>query len=82
MLLESGEIPDRMIFMNSGIYLTTEGSSVLDILRSFEQKGAVILSCTTCLDYYNRRDKLLIGEPTNMKDTVDTILEYDKVFTV
>ncbi len=78
-LFESDSIPAKMAFLNSGIYLTTEGSQVIDLLKKFEQKGAKIFSCGTCLAYYNRTEKLLIGEPTNMKDTVSNMLTFDKI---
>lgn len=79
MLLESGTTPERILLMNSGIYLSTEGSSVIELLREFESKGAEIHSCGTCLDYYDRREKLLIGQVGNMKDTVTWMLKYSVV---
>lgn len=82
MLFESGTMPDRMIFINSGVFLTTEGSRFADIIRQFESNGAEIQSCGTCLDYYKRSDKLIVGQPTNMKETVDAMLSYQRVITV
>lgn len=79
MLFESGDIPAKIICMNSGIFLTTEGSYAEDILKKFESAGCDILSCGTCLDYYNRKDKLIIGQPSNMKDTVTAMLNFNKV---
>ncbi len=78
-LLESGELPTRMIFMNSGVFLTTEGSPVLDILERYEEQGTTVLSCGTCLEYYGRKDKLRVGDPTNMRDTVEALLRFKKV---
>jgi len=78
-LLESGDLPARIICMNSGIFLTTEGSPVLDILRRYEEQGSEILSCGTCLDYYGRKDKLQVGRATNMKETVEALLHFRKV---
>ena len=46
--------------VNSGIFLTTEGSRVIDSLKLIERKGARIATCGTCLDHYELRDKLLI----------------------
>lgn len=79
MLLESGSIPARIFCMNSGIFLTTEGSNVLETLGKFEQHGTEILTCQTCLAYFRREDKLVIGKPTNMKETVNSMLEFKKV---
>lgn len=78
MILESGNLPSRIICMNSGIFLTTEGSPVADILSGFHKKGTEILSCGTCLEYYRRTDKLVIGQATNMRDTVDAMLSFEK----
>ena len=80
-LLESGEIPAEIIFMNSGIFLTTEGSPVIDILKQFEEWGSTVFSCGTCLTYYGREDKLLIGEVGNMKATVQSLLSYPKILS-
>lgn len=79
MLLESGELPAKIIFMNSGVFLTTEGSPVLDILARYAEAGTSLLSCGTCLDYYGRKEKLGVGEPTNMRDTVEALLRFGKV---
>ncbi len=81
MLYESGDYPDKIICMNSGVFLTTAGSFAEDILQKFVAGGSKVLSCGTCLDYYNKKDKLIIGQPTNMKDTVAAMLAYKKVLS-
>lgn len=78
-LLESGTIPDIMIFMNSGVFLTTEGTPVLDTLKEFERNGAQIVSCGTCLAYYDRKEKLVVGRSGTMKDTVEALLSHTKI---
>ena len=78
-LLETGNLPEKIICMNSGIFLTTTGSPVLGIMKDFVEEGTEILSCGTCLDYYGRKDRLEIGQPTNMKDTVKAMLHSKKV---
>lgn len=80
-LVELGEIPSKIICLSSGIFLTTEGSYVFDILKEFEKQGTEILSCGTCLEYYDRKEKLIIGKPTNMTDTVRAMLSFSKVVT-
>ena len=81
-LLESGSLPARIICMNSGIFLTTEGSPMLDLMKQFASQGSEILSCGTCLEYYKRKDRLVVGKPTNMGDTVKALLEFDKVLQI
>ena len=81
MLFKSGRVPARIICMNSGVFLTTEGSSVLELLEKFEAEGCEILSCGTCLEYFNRAETLRIGAPTTMRDAVASMLSFSKVLT-
>ena len=80
-LFESEQLPARIICMNSGVFLTTEGSSVLGLLAQFEAEGCEILSCGTCLEYFGRGKSLRIGKTTNMRDTVASMLSFGKVLT-
>ncbi len=80
-LYDSGRIPAKIACLNSGVFLTTEGSPVADIMSKFERAGAEIVSCGTCLKYYNRSEKLIVGKPSNMKITVNDMLNYKKILT-
>jgi len=71
--------PERAIFMNAGVRLTTEGSEVLDDIQALEDAGVEILSCGTCLDYFGLKEKLKIGKPTNMNETVAALMTADHV---
>lgn len=71
-LLDSGEVPVAMLFLNSGVKLCCKGPAVLEYLRTFSSRGASILSCGTCLNFYGLADKLGAGEVT----TMPTIVEY------
>jgi len=64
---------------NSGVYLTTEGSSVIETLRKLEKKGARIATCGTCLDHMHRRDKLLIGQIGTMDMTIQVLATADRI---
>ncbi|UCE66125.1 MAG: sulfurtransferase-like selenium metabolism protein YedF [Candidatus Zixiibacteriota bacterium] len=78
-LLKTGSLPAKIICMGTGIFLTTDGSPVHEILDKFTQNGTEILSCGTCLEYYERTDKLVIGNATNMEQTVKDMLSYGKI---
>ena len=80
-LFELEKLPARIICMNSGVFLTTEGSPVLELLVKFEAEGCEILSCGTCLEYFGRSEALRIGKPTTMRDTVASMLSFGKVLT-
>ena len=53
--------------------------SIQSTLGRARDAGAKVLSCGTCLDYYDRSDKLVVGEPTNMRDTVNAMLAARQV---
>lgn len=78
-LTESNLLPDTLLFLNSGIKLTIKDSPVLESLKTLQQKGVYIASCGTCLDYYKVKDKLALGEITNMYTIIEKINEADKV---
>ncbi len=78
-LAESDTKIDMVGCVNSGVYLTTEGSTVIDSLKLIESKGARIASCGTCLDHLGLRDKLLIGEVGTMDGTVKVMTQADKI---
>lgn len=80
-----GEMNGRVksiIFMNSGVFLTTEGSEVLEILQGLSQEGVQILSCGTCLDFYGIKDKLAVGEITNMYTAVEMLSSAERSITL
>lgn len=78
-LLDLKPIPSKLIFVNSGVRLTTEGSEVLETLKALYEKGVEILSCGTCLDFYGLKEKLRIGIISNMYDIAQSLLEADRL---
>jgi selenium metabolism protein YedF len=71
--------PERAIFVNSGVRLTTAGSEVLEDVKALESAGVEVLSCGTCLEYFGLKDQLEVGRPTNMKDTVAALMAADHI---
>jgi len=74
--------PARLLFINDGVRLTTEGSEVLDVLGLLEKDGVEIFSCGTCLEYYQLKEQLKVGLVTNMYDTVDSLLAAGKIIKI
>jgi selenium metabolism protein YedF len=78
-LLDLKPIPSKLIFINSGVRLTTEGSEVLETLNTLSGKGVAILSCGTCLDFYGLKERLKVGIISNMYDIAQSLLEADRL---
>lgn len=81
MLWVSGRWPAMIICLNRGVFMTTQNSSSGDILSQLEKAGAEVFSCSTCLEYYGRVDKLAIGKAGNMRDMVEAMLSFKKVLS-
>lgn len=73
-LLDLTEIPDRMLFVNTGVLLTTEGSEVLEALEQLGNRGVEVLSCGVCLDFFHRKEKLVAGTVTNMFTIAESLM--------
>lgn len=74
-LAEADIPPRRIVFMNSGVKVSTEGSVSLADLGRLSGKGVEILSCGTCLDYYGLKEKLAVGRISNMYEIAAFLLE-------
>lgn len=78
-LTELDDLPSTILLYNSGVWLSTEGSEVLEDLRLLESKGVEVLSCGTCLDYYKLTDKLGVGSVTNMYTIAEIMMEAERI---
>lgn len=74
-LKELDPLPWRLIFINAGVRLTTEGSEYLSLLTEIGDLGVDVLSCGTCLDFFELKDKLRVGRVSNMYEIVSSLAE-------
>lgn len=78
-LRETEPLPSKVIFVNSGVSLTTKGSEVIGDIRALEEAGSEILSCGTCLDYYGLKEKLEVGRAGNMFEIASSLVQADRL---
>jgi len=71
----------NIIFVNAGVFLSTEGSPVIEQLSALEKRGVEVLSCGTCLDFYGLKEKLLVGKVTNMYSIVEIMTSASRALT-
>jgi selenium metabolism protein YedF len=79
---ETKPYPKTILFFNSGVKLTVEESEVLDDLKALENEGVEIISCGTCLDYFNLKDKLGVGSISNMYTIYEKMRNSTNVVTI
>lgn len=78
-LTEQEHLPEKILFYNGGAKLTAEGSPVLEDLKALEAEGVEILTCGICVEYYDFKDKLMVGAATNMYRIVELQSTYKTV---
>lgn len=74
-LKELDPLPWKLIFLNAGVRLTTECSEYLSVLTEIGDLGVEIVSCGTCLDFFQLKDKLRVGRVSNMYEIVSSLAE-------
>lgn len=78
-LTKQDRLPDEMIFYNEGVKLTTCPGDILDDLQYLESQGVEIVSCGTCLDFFQLKEELKVGSITNMYDIVERMEKACKI---
>lgn len=81
-LFQADDVPESILFMNSGVKLPSLDEQVVAHLQALEDRGVKILVCGTCLDYYKLKDNLKIGEISNMYDITEKMSAASKVITL
>ena len=74
-------LPDAVIFMNAGVHLVADDAPTVNSLRTLEASGVDILSCGTCLDYYNLMDRVGAGRISDMTEIVTMLMNADSVIS-
>jgi hypothetical protein len=55
---------------------------VINDLKTLEAKGTIISSCGTCLDFYKLKEKLAVGNVTNMYAIASAMAGATKVINL
>jgi selenium metabolism protein YedF len=71
--------PWRLIFINTGVKLVSRESEYIGILKEIKDSGVEILSCGTCLDFFNLKEKIGVGRISNMFEILSSFSESTHV---
>lgn len=78
-LTELERLPETIILYNGGAKLSVEGSDSLEDLKMLESQGVEILTCGTCLNFYEIGEKLSVGSVTNMYTIAELMMKAAKI---
>lgn len=79
---QGDEVPGTLALMNGGVKLACEGSSVIEELKKIEKRGVKVRVCGTCLDFFDIREKLIVGEAGKMPDSVAGLMTADDAIVI
>ena len=65
--------------LRGGAEKVAEGSPVVEDLQALCARGVEVLACGTCLGYYNLKDKVAVGQVSNMYSIAETMFRAGKV---
>ena len=77
-------LPQKIIFVNRGVLLTTdnaevENDEIVEMLKELEKSGVEIYSCGSCLSYYALTERLKVGMIGNALESMQNMLKSEGV---
>ena len=78
-LTEQDVAPKYVVFYNMGVTLPSLNEKVIGDLKALEERGTQVLSCGLCLGQYDLKEKLQVGEITNMYRICELMIQYKVV---
>ncbi len=82
LLLQSGQLPAKLLFYTDGVKLACQGSPVIELLQVMEAQGVELVLCKTCLDYFQLTDQVEVGIVGGMPDIIEALQKADKVMAL
>lgn len=81
-LAENCQTGNRLVLVNSAVRLACRESAVLGSLTRLVEQGWEVMSCGTCLDFYNLNNATVVGSVTNMYSIVELMAAAEKTITI
>ncbi|MBU2619742.1 MAG: sulfurtransferase-like selenium metabolism protein YedF [Proteobacteria bacterium] len=72
-------LPEKIFLYNGGVKITATESDLIAPLQELAAQGVEIYSCGTCLDFFNLKNSLMVGQVTNMFEIMDAMAQAAKV---
>lgn len=72
-------LPSHILLYNGGVKLAATTGKGLEALQKLEEKGVVVWSCGTCLEFFHLEEERKVGSLTNMYDIMTTMATAAKV---
>lgn len=71
--------PTHLVLYSRAVLLAMDGAATLPALQALAQRGIAILLCGTCVDHYEMKQAVRVGEIANMLKLLEIQLAAGKV---
>lgn len=78
-LTKASTLPAIIQFYHRGVFLCHKNSAILDELKQLVDLGVKIYVCGLCIDFFNIKDEIAVGQVTNMYEIVETQMKMKEV---
>lgn len=78
-LKDMDELPQRMLFYNSGVKLFKKDSETVAHLTDLEKMGTELILCSTCVNHYGLSGEITAGTQSNMFVIADVMTKAEKI---
>lgn len=72
-------LPDSVVFYNAGVKLAQEDSPVLVYIRELIERGTAVYLCSTCINHFGIRDRLPLGNFSDMYQILNVLSDADHI---
>jgi len=79
MLVMLEPAPSSVVFYNAGVKLAMDDSPVLFHIREMYDRGTGIYLCTTCINHFSLKDRLPVGNFSDMYQIVNILNDADHI---
>jgi len=78
---DRADLPNCIVLWNGGVLLAAADSPVLDHLKRLDERGVAIVSCRTCIEYFELESKVGVGQVDGMVGILERLSTHE-VLTV
>jgi selenium metabolism protein YedF len=71
--------PSSIVFYNAGVKLAIDDSPVLEHIKELQEKGTAIFLCSTCINHFNLRDRIVAGSFSDMYQIISILNDADHI---
>jgi intracellular sulfur oxidation DsrE/DsrF family protein len=82
LLSERTQLPKAVCLVNSAVYLATDGHPGAEHLRRLSEAGTEVLSCRTCLEYFDVVHRLVVGRIASMGEILGIMLACERTLVL